>query len=336
MSRLFSRFYSPWALLLAIPLLVLTGCREDFGTGTTFEEEDPLRPQPFIWEAQNEGLTDPRVSALAFAPNGLLIAGTSSGVYRSDDRSITWERMLVPGRAMLSVAVDPKNTLYARSTFGVFRSDNNGTSWQQTALIRDDINTLLMTPTGMLWAGTMSGEVLQSDANGQTWKRSDNGLPQAPVRALARNNQGTLYAALNGSGLYRSTNDGVRWERTGLTTGFINDVLSDGTTLYAATLFRTVMRSTDGGETWTPVGPNGLTLPTIHTLTQGRNGHLFAGTDGDGIYRSIDGGQRWVALNDTTLHPVVFSLVFDADGHLYAGTEQGVFRSREALGLLGT
>lgn len=310
-----------------------SGCRGDFNTTGALDEDDELRIEPFIWEARNTGLTDQRVDALMFAPNGTLFAGTGSGVYRSANAGTSWERTLAPGRAMLALAIDPKNTIYARSNLGVFRSDDNGTRWAETELIRNDIAALLMTPTGVLWAGTTSGEVFRSDAGGQSWKRTSNGLPQVPVRAMARDQQGTLYVALNGEGLYRSTNEGVSWQPTGLNTGFVNALVSDGTDLFAATTFRTVLHSSDGGSTWTPVGPNGLTLPTVHALARGPNGHLFAGTDGDGLYRSTDGGQRWVALNDTTLDAVVLTLALDADGFLYAGgAERGTFRSREPLG----
>lgn len=330
---------SPHRLAIHVLLLILlgssSGCREDFSTADPVVDGEDIRPQPFIWEARNGGLNDQRVAALMFAPNGTLFAGTSSGVYRSANQGASWERTLMPGRAMLALAIDPKNMVYARSNLGVFRSDDNGTNWMETQLIRDDIAALLMTPTGALWAGTSSGDVFRSDAGGQSWKRASNGLPQVPVRTLARDEQGILYIALNGEGVFRSTDDGARWEQTGLNTGFVNALVCDGNDLFAATTFRTVLHSTDGGNTWTPVGPGGLTLPTIHTLARGINGHLFAGTDGDGLYRSSDGGQHWTALNDTTLDSVVLSLTLDSDGYLYAGGEQGgTFRSLEPLGAL--
>ena len=61
---------------------------------------------------------------------------------------------------------------------------------------------------------------------------------------------------------------------------------------------------------------------------------VYAGTKGDAVYKSYDGGQRWVSqragLDDVTVSSVVNQFVFDpADNtHLFAATTMGVFETR--------
>ena len=60
---------------------------------------------------------------------------------------------------------------------------------------------------------------------------------------------------------------------------------------------------------------------------------VYAGTKGDAVYKSYDGGQRWVplktGLDDVTITSVVNQLVFDPgdNSHLWAATTMGIFES---------
>ncbi len=62
---------------------------------------------------------------------------------------------------------------------------------------------------------------------------------------------------------------------------------------------------------------------------------VYAGTKGDAVYKSYDGGQRWVGKNngleDVTITSVVNQLVFDplSDDHLFAATSMGIFESSD-------
>jgi len=55
-------------------------------------------------------------------------------------------------------------------------------------------------------------------------------------------------------------------------------------------------------------------------------GQLYAGT-GSGVYRSRDGGEKWVADNQGLSNLLVRALVVDARGNMYAGTTgMGLYR----------
>ena len=63
--------------------------------------------------------------------------------------------------------------------------------------------------------------------------------------------------------------------------------------------------------------------------------NILAGTKGDAVFKSYDGGQRWVSrrtgLHDVTISSVVHQLVFapGSSNHVFAATSLGVFESND-------
>jgi photosystem II stability/assembly factor-like uncharacterized protein len=104
--------------------------------------------------------------------------------------------------------------------------------------------------------------------------------------------------------------DLTSWRFTGPTNigGRVVDLAIDPTTspstVYAAVSSGGVMKSTDGGMTWSPAWPSADTQ-AMGALARGSDGTLWAGTGeanpsgggdtflGNGIYRSADGGRSW-------------------------------------------
>jgi YVTN family beta-propeller protein len=90
-----------------------------------------------------------------------------------------------------------------------------------------------------------------------------------------------------------------------------------------------IYRSTNGGSSWTNAGtqPANLHIRALAinpTLTS----RLWAGTYGGGVFRSINSGTDWDACT-VPANPYVLSLVRNASGSLYAGTDNGIFVSSD-------
>jgi len=105
----------------------------------------------------------------------------------------------------------------------------------------------------------------------------------------------TLYAAMDGGGLFKTTDGGANWNATGLTNISVLALAIDPltpTTLYAGAdggLFK----STDGGASWSATGLTGIVVSSlaIDPLTPTT---LYAGTQG-AVHKSTDGGANWNA-----------------------------------------
>jgi Lamin Tail Domain len=204
------------------------------------------------------------VQDLAVDPTNpsVVYVATRSGIFRSVDRGASW----TPATAGLqqlwvnAVAVDPSapSTLVAGTQGGsTYRSTDAGTNWTSLGSAGPGYVVSLTTTAagpGALYAG--------ADAGGGVWKSSDGGATWAqilsgvqvfsvtadPVRA------GRLYAATP-DGVIRTTNDGAIWEPLDVGTGSVGNIAvdpADVDVLFAAD--RTVFRSTDGGDNWSPVG----------------------------------------------------------------------------------
>lgn len=99
----------------------------------------------------------------------------------------------------------------------------------------------------------------------------------------------------HGNHLYRSTNQGLNWSKTGWKDTLISDIVVNSkgdvfASAYVPAYFSPahgVFHSTDDGNTWTQIN-RGLTNYAVKSLALAPDGHLFAGTNGSGVFRSTN------------------------------------------------
>ena len=84
---------------------------------------------------------------------------------------------------------------------------------------------------------------------------------------------------------------------------------------------------------WAPRN-TGLSFPNVRSLIvlnpESPSGLLFAGTDGGGIFRSVDTSATWAAVNNGLKSLYVRALAFNGASILFAGTDSGVYRSYDS------
>src|SRR5213079_2031999 len=133
-----------------------------------------------------------------------------------------------------------------------------------------------------LFTAEVSGISTSTD-NGGSWTFSpfSNG-------AYSLSSNGSVIYLGSRSKVFKSTDFGVTWidVSTGLGKGGIQALLFDGTNLFAGTPADAigVYRSTNGGANWNPAAarlPVGKTIRALISF----GAYVFAGTEGDGIYR---------------------------------------------------
>src|SRR5206468_3646429 len=129
-----------------------------------------------------------------------------------------------------------------------------------------------------------------------------NDLPGQDIHgfAMSSENSDRLFAFVVGAGIFRSENAGRTWQRLGGQLPPDVMVLAVGgspETIYAGSMRYGVLRSGDGGASWSKLAFPGANAYAV-SASPARPGTILALAVQDGkglVYRSEDGGATWGA-----------------------------------------
>jgi photosystem II stability/assembly factor-like uncharacterized protein len=208
----------------------------------------------------------------SFAEQADLFAGVPGYVMHSTDGGKDWSAdplpldSCVPTALAISPGFATDGTLFAGTNEdGVLRSTDRGRTWASWNFGLVDFNILCLAVSPAfaedetVFAGTGSGLFI-SQSGGRAWKELSLPAGYVPVLSLAVSpgyaQDGTLLAGTEADGLYLSRDRGLSWQRLGASqiVGVLNQVIlspgfpGQGEVLVAHE--NTVLRSTDGGESW--------------------------------------------------------------------------------------
>ncbi|MFC6733428.1 hypothetical protein [Haladaptatus sp. DYSN1] len=212
-------------------------------------------------------------------------------------------------------------TFLATTAAGIARASFADGEWTVTLpLSHVDVRCLAVDPTtpAISYAGTQGEGVFQSVDGGVTW--DDLGLAGRVVKSLAvsPHDSATIYAGVKPAGMFKSVDGGLTWtELTGFNSipgkrlwfspaelplsPYVQAIAlspTDPDLVVAGIEFGAVVRSTDGGETWSGHCEGAIrdchTL-TFHTTDGTRLYEGGAGLRGRGGATSQDGGATWIA-----------------------------------------
>lgn len=234
-------------------------------------------------------------------PRLYLAAG--NGVQRSTDGGRSW-RVLTDWRLMESLWVLPDpvdSALVLTSTpGGIFRTTDDGATWHrlEQGLRRPFVQSLAMDPTDrrMLYAAS-EDDLYRSEDGGESWTPLGAGVTHVHSILLFPGDRGRILIGAEEYGIRLSTDRGTTWRAGRGAAGIPIYALAsstDGSALYAAGWESGILRSADGGESWEALpGPlAGRTLLSLAVHPEDTR-RLVAGTDGEGVYESSDGGRTW-------------------------------------------
>ena len=308
----------------------------------------------------NSGLPNvPTVTMLIDADDSTALYAASffNVGYGSRDRGVHWNELgLFLGNTPLPLTVSPTRTgvVYGVSS-DLVRSADYGDNWVDLFFLPLISHTSVQTvkestsnPNRVVLGGNqslMSSVFLRvSDDAGATWRIASAGLPQGHLGAIAIDSVDaqTMYAGVDDS-VFKTTNGGDLWASmsSGLSSAMVVDIAINPfqrNIVYAATAPANpndrsaggLYVSFDGGATWTfnqslgHVALSALAVDPLQPTT------LYAGSDGQGIFRSIDVGQTWTAMSNglTTIDALrVRMIAVDPidTRNLYIGTDAGAF-----------
>lgn len=270
--------------------------------GGNFLSEDGGR----TWSLSSKGYTGELMHQVVVAPGqaGKVYTAGRSGVYRSDNGGEDWmglanlpEGMMTKFNEVRSVAVDPADADHLLATAGdyggIFYSYDGGWSWGASG-IRGDFARLYFAPSESSIAYAIAA-------------------PKACLEALARSptnlGEGCRKSEM---GLYVSRDGGVNWSASpnpqvhgGILISTLAVHPQDANTLYVSVPGTGLLKTTDGGQNWVPIGTGLPCIPIISLEMDPSNPQvLYAGVGyseiepgGGGIYKSSDGGQTWQQIS---------------------------------------
>ena len=160
-------------------------------------------------------------------PN-VIFAGTSEGLYRSNDGGKNWKLRTSKAVVIRAIVVHPdkpNRVLIATDDFGVRVSDNLGDDFADanTGFIHRHILAIMpdANERGRILASVYhdggGGSIFASSDGGENWQSSSTGLGPRDVFALYQlhDNPSVIYAGTN-NGVYRSNDRGVSWSFVGV------------------------------------------------------------------------------------------------------------------------
>ena len=253
----------------------------------------------------------------------------SAGLYRIDGAGSAYAVLGLT--ASYVVAVDPLNptTIYASSTGKLLKSTDGGASFSTLPLATSEIFGLAINPANdqILYAATLDQGVAKSTDGGATWNAVNSGLKStaSPVAAtgiwIDPTMPNIVLASVNGY-LARSADGAASWQLGSIFQDVVSvsyDASNPGV-LYAASLnSQTSLKSTDHGQTYTPI----TTPATFGTILPDPNqvGRLLASGPG-GIFESDDGGSTWTMKLSLLLSATNYLVTPDwANGYLYTAIQ---------------
>ncbi len=230
----------------------------------------------------------------------------------------------VPGRTR-GIIVDPDDathrTWYAGSaTGGIWKTIDGGSSWQwltpnisnlatSTLAMAESNHNVIYAGSGEgfgLLGGVIGSGVFKSTNRGNTWTllTSTESFDEVNRIIISPTDENLVLVATNG-GIYRTTNGGISW--TKVYSAVIQDLKATPGNFaiqYATQNRLGVIKSTDGGITWSPsklgMSTNGRVEIAISPVKTDR---IFAsaqgtlsGTSSD-LYFSDDGGSTWLLVD---------------------------------------
>jgi photosystem II stability/assembly factor-like uncharacterized protein len=313
------------------------------------------------WRSISTGLIDDSdIFSIRVNPKHpeLVFASACSGIYRSEDGGELWTKLRgIPGthRRTHIIAEDPSEpgAIFAGTTLGLFKSPDSGRTWLH--LNTEQVNWMVFDPGDphIIYLATESAGILKSTDSGYSFAAMNRGFVNHRLTQITGAGEhlytSSVYEGLHG-GVFASFDGGLDWVLraseevlAGRNLHSLVAVPSKRDLLFAASE-DAVLKSVDGGKTWSPLSIQpkpGSAHAAQHfghiriqslQVVQSNKLVLLAGTQ-SGLFRSSDGGAAWerVVGNGITGVPVL-AIYAPPRGvsRLAMRTSSGLFVSEDA------
>ena len=259
------------------------------------------------------------------------------GVYKSEDGGRSWKNVGLKNSEHIGrIVIHPENSniVYVAAQGplwspggdrGLYKTTDGGKTWDQVLRISDNtgVSDVVLDPRNpdvivatayqrrrhffTLINGGPESAIHRSTDGGKTWTKVNTGLPNEELGrigvAISAVNPDVLYAIVESAnrrgGIFRSTDNGVTWERRmDYNQGspmYYGDIFPDPVDVDRVYVPDVIFQvSDDGGRSLRALGQRAMHVDNhIIWVDPNNTQHMLVGNDG-GLYRSFDGGGTWV------------------------------------------
>jgi photosystem II stability/assembly factor-like uncharacterized protein len=289
------------------------------------------------WRSTNEGLSWSRLhsqemlyyiahhTALDSSGNAYMDMGMM--IMRTSDDGLTWHycgSALNSTASTTGIAVGPDGSIYV-ATDGEYmiRSTDNGLSWDQLnyGLPDPKLTSIAVSPNNDVYVSTEK-KIFRSTDAGLNWSATAFSTPDA-VAVLVVSPQGRILAGTKTGKVLSSVNNGASWMSagSGLDSSVITRMLSTPSGKIIAGSDSGVYVLDSGSDVWRKLS-DGLTNPSVLSLTRALDGRVYVGTAGTGVFKS---SQTYNIIRSEVKQPsrTDFAVIRSSEGLRFTGLAAG-------------
>jgi len=221
--------------------------------------------------------------------------------------------------------------IYAGTSTGLYFSGNGGSSWLiYSGYVGQQVYDFVFDKNGNLLKATADG-VFKSTDNGMNWTKLNENTNLGTLTCIVTDDDNHIYVG-SYSGIYESDDGGAKWNdisQDSLKDTYFNKLVYSGNRIYAATT-KGVYTYDIFYKNWSK-NDVGIGTQYVSDLIRTADGEFYAATY-SGIYYSSDSGGVWQAIDMGDVSKKVNCIRFDMQGNLYFGTaDNGVYTSKTSL-----
>lgn len=273
----------------------------------------------------------------------------SGGVWRSSDNGVSWIRSgdvsisfpygTLTYNNMWAVLASNGTVLCSPGGAGIFKSIDNGSTWSMSnsGFNVPEVRSIAVTGDSAFVIVPGLG-VLRTFDRGATWQNDINGMVDTRFFSIAASNDVVFVGTRTVVSV--SLDAGKTWATcTNAPNGVVFCMSFNGKTLYAAFSndfgFVQMYRTSDRGQSWTPLGINGLPtgVQVWVSAIAFTDSSIYVGLLNEGAFVTRDGGTNWESLNAGLTdihhsHASIYDLVTDGS-NLFAAANEYVYMSSD-------
>ncbi|PIQ62061.1 MAG: hypothetical protein COV99_07280, partial [Bacteroidetes bacterium CG12_big_fil_rev_8_21_14_0_65_60_17] len=229
------------------------------------------------------------------------------------------------GDQVLSLVFDDANSrlIAASAAAGVWKFEGGSWTDVNNGLPIGKINAMIVTPGGMVLAGTNSDGVYVF--GGGSWIQFGMGLDSDPIESFGLGGNGEILAGSRESGAYFYNQISGNWESIGNLPIFTVASMAAGAQgeVYAGApgegIYLIVDTDFDGIPDMSHQVANFMTNAVIQDMVVDEDGNIWAASFGYGVLFSSDGGNCWARMNRGLNNLWTFAIDRTSDGTLFIG-----------------